>query len=94
MGVSNGNKAAGTPIIQWPCANDADHFWQVQFQFSDAQNDYWFYIVNYNSGQCLAVPGGSFKETPSLCSGRARMPMTPVIQHPFGGYLDQYWHEA
>jgi hypothetical protein len=78
LAVPGGSTANGTGLIQWPCGSWNDHYWSAYYQFN-AYNFNWYHVVNYNSGQCLAVPGAS------TANG------TQVIQWPCGNYADHYW---
>ncbi|MEU9075514.1 RICIN domain-containing protein [Kitasatospora sp. NPDC048538] len=78
LAVPGGSTAQGTGLIQWPCGTWNDHYWTANYQFK-ANNFNWFHVVNYNSGQCLAVPGAS------TTAG------TQVIQWPCGTWNDHYW---
>lgn len=78
LAVPGGSTAQGTGLIQWPCGNWRDHYWSVQYQFTSS-GFYWYHVVNLNSGQCLAVPGGSTAQG------------TQVIQWPCGQWADHYW---
>jgi hypothetical protein len=79
LAVPGGSKNAGSRLIQWPCGSNADHYWSAYYQFTDAAGIYWFHVVNYNSHQCLAVPGASTTAN------------VQVIQWPCGNYPDHYW---
>ncbi|MFH8383864.1 RICIN domain-containing protein [Kitasatospora sp. NPDC018058] len=79
LAVPGGSTAQGTGLIQWPCGTWNDHYWTANWQFS--ANDFnWYHVVDYNSGQCLAVPGAG-------TSAGAH-----VIQWPCGTWPDHYWH--
>ncbi|GGV01633.1 RICIN domain-containing protein [Kitasatospora aureofaciens] len=78
LAVPGGSTAQGTGLIQWPCGTWNDHYWSANYQFN-AYNFNWYHVVNYNSGQCLAVPGAS------TTAG------TQVIQWPCGTWADHYW---
>ncbi|HEY8984798.1 MAG TPA: RICIN domain-containing protein [Streptomyces sp.] len=78
LAVPGGSTAQGTGLIQWPCGSWNDHYWSAYYQFT-ASGFYWYHVVNYNSGQCLGVPGAS------TTAG------TQVIQWPCGTWADHYW---
>ncbi|MEU5438455.1 RICIN domain-containing protein [Streptomyces sp. NPDC020719] len=78
LAVPGGSTAQGTGLIQWPCGTWNDHYWSVQYQFTSS-GFYWYHVVNLNSQQCLAVPGGSTTQG------------TQVIQWPCGTWADHYW---
>ncbi|MEV8099095.1 RICIN domain-containing protein [Kitasatospora sp. NPDC085879] len=79
LAVPGGSTAAGTGLIQWPCGSWKDHYWSAYYQFKDSTGVYWYHVQNYNSQQCLAVPGAS------TTAG------TQVIQWPCGTWSDHYW---
>ncbi|GAA3038598.1 hypothetical protein GCM10020229_57310 [Kitasatospora albolonga] len=78
LAVPGGSTADGTGLIQWPCGTWNDHYWTANYKFTES-GYYWYQVVNYNSGKCLAVPGAS------TTAG------TQVIQWPCGTWRDHYW---
>jgi hypothetical protein len=78
LGVPGGSTVNGEGLIQWPCGTWRDHYWRAEYGFTTSAGN-WYHIINYNSGQCLAVPGAS------TIAG------TQVIQWPCGTWHDHYW---
>ncbi|MER6914512.1 RICIN domain-containing protein [Streptomyces sp. NPDC000594] len=78
LAVPGGSLEEGKQLIQWPCGPWNDHYWAFENAFTSGGLQY-VRIRNLNSGQCLAVPGGS------TAAG------TTVIQWPCGTWRDHYW---
>lgn len=79
LGISGGSTAAGAQAIQWDCNGNPDQF--VQFQWTGKTSGGWpvYHIIDYNSGMCLGVSGGSTAQG------------AKVIQWPCNGNADQEW---
>ncbi|MGW7462062.1 RICIN domain-containing protein [Streptomyces sp. NPDC054797] len=78
LAVPGGSMDPGTGLIQWPCGGWMDHKWHLKAAFT-ADGLQYFQIMNGNSGQCMALPGGSTEAG------------TQVIQWPCGDWKDHYW---
>ncbi|MEW2136279.1 RICIN domain-containing protein [Streptomyces sp. NPDC005409] len=78
LAVPGGSMDPGTGLIQWPCSGWMDHKWHLKAAFTAGGIQY-FQIMNANSGQCVALPGGSTEAG------------TQVIQWPCGDWKDHYW---
>ncbi|WP_190108631.1 RICIN domain-containing protein [Streptomyces cinnamoneus] len=78
LAVPGASTDNGKGLIQWGCGTWRDHYWQFEYAFSSGGMSY-YRVRNYNSGQCLAVPGAS------TTAG------TQVIQWPCGTWPDHYW---
>ncbi|MFJ2788989.1 MULTISPECIES: RICIN domain-containing protein [unclassified Streptomyces] len=77
--VPAGSRKAAAEVDQYPCGAHLDHLWRFAYERGDTAGRPLFRVVNGNSGMCLAVPGGSRRET------------APVNQFPCGPYDDHLW---
>ncbi|MFJ9433586.1 RICIN domain-containing protein [Streptomyces sp. NPDC101490] len=77
--VPAGSRKAAAEVDQYPCGAYLDHLWRFAYERGDTAGRPLFRVVNGNSGMCLAVPGGSRRET------------APVNQFPCGPYDDHLW---
>lgn len=68
------NSNAGAQLRSSACGNGGDKLWRYE-QFPDG----YFKLINYQTGMCLAVNGGSQADD------------APVIQWPCGAWADHFW---
>ncbi len=79
LGISGGSTALGAQAVQWDCNGNPDQTWY--FRWTGRNNGGWpiYNIVDYNSGLCLGVSGGSTSVGAN------------VIQWTCNGNSDQEW---